>query len=133
MQNSKMKKAPAPPKVPCGSCPYRRDVPSGIWSAEEYEKLPLYDGETWEQSLGLFMCHQGDGCLCGGWILTHDREHLLALRLHEVDEAVWSYNPGTSVFQSGAEAMAHGVRDIMHVSPEAQRKIAGLIKLRGEG
>lgn len=29
-----------PPKVPCGTCPYRRDVPAGIWHGEEYAKLP---------------------------------------------------------------------------------------------
>lgn len=24
---------------PCETCPYRRDVPSGVWSADEYRKL----------------------------------------------------------------------------------------------
>ena len=45
-------------KVPCGSCPYRRDVPSGIWEQHEYDKLPEYDGQTWEQNPALFLCHQ---------------------------------------------------------------------------
>lgn len=121
-----MNDLPAPPSVPCGSCPYRRDVPSGIWHSEEYQKLPLYDGETWEQSPALFMCHQNDGCLCGGWLLSHDRNHLLALRLHVVDDSVWDYDPGIDVFSSGAAAMAHGLKDIDNIGPEAQRKIAGL-------
>ncbi|MFD7961193.1 DUF6283 family protein [Streptomyces zaomyceticus] len=38
---------PAP--RPCASCPYRRDVPSGVWSRGDYVKLPLYDGPTWTQ------------------------------------------------------------------------------------
>jgi hypothetical protein len=57
-------------------------VPSGIWAAEEYDKLPLYDGETFEQAPHLFMCHQRDGSLCGGWLACHDPHELLALRLH---------------------------------------------------
>jgi hypothetical protein len=33
---------PPAPK-PCESCPYRKDVPSGVWSEGEYRKLPQYD------------------------------------------------------------------------------------------
>lgn len=39
----------AAPK-PCASCPYRRDVPEGVWHPEEYSKLRAYDGSTGEQS-----------------------------------------------------------------------------------
>ena len=122
---------PTPPKVPCGSCPYRRDVPSGIWDKAEYDKLPQYDGETMGQNPSLFMCHQKDGCLCGGWLLTHDRNHLLALRLNPVDASVRDYNPGIEVFSSGAEACAHGLRDINKPTDEAIRKIHGIEKLHG--
>ena len=81
-------KAKAPP-VPCGSCPYRKDVPSGIWAKSEYDKLPRYDGETWEQDPKAFMCHQRDGCLCGGWLACHSPRHLLALRLdRDIDPSV---------------------------------------------
>ena len=121
---------PKPPKVPCGSCPYRKDVPAGRWAREEYEKLPLYDGETWEQPFGLFMCHQRDGCLCGGWLMTHDRDHLLALRITPVDESTWEYAPNVEVFASGAEAAAHGISGIEDPSPEAKRKMAGLLRQR---
>lgn len=121
---------PKPPKVPCGTCPYRKDVPSGIWAAEEYEKLPLYDGETWEQSAKVFMCHQKDGCLCGGWLMTHDPQHLLALRMHRVDPSAFDYHPDVEVFSSGFEACQHGMKDYAHPSPEAERKIAGLVKKR---
>jgi hypothetical protein len=129
-----MTAAPKPPKVPCGSCPYRKDVPPGIWEAVEYGKLPAYDGETWEQAaqgaFALFMCHQNDGRLCGGWLLTHPREHLLALRLHKVDPSVWTYGPDVEVFGSGAAAAAHGLSGIDEPPPEAARKIAGLLRKR---
>ncbi|MFG6083753.1 DUF6283 family protein [Paracoccus litorisediminis] len=121
----------SPPKVPCGSCPYRKDVPPGIWAAEEYEKLPLYDGETWEQSPALFMCHQRDGCLCGGWLMAHDRDQLLALRIsRNLSPEVWTYNPEVEVWESGAAAAEHGKAGIDNPSREAQRKIDGLIRSR---
>ena len=48
-----------PAKSPCGSCPYRQDVPSGVWAASEYEKLPAYDApETFMQPPGLFIREQ---------------------------------------------------------------------------
>ena len=78
------------------------------------------------------MCHQRDGCLCGGWLMTHDRDHLLALRFngHRLDKSVWNYAPDVAVFSSGAEAAAHGVAEIENPSPAATRKINGLVKQR---
>lgn len=124
-----------PAARPCGSCPYLKSTPSGLWAAEEYEKLPRYDGPTHEQPTGVFMCHQRDGCLCGGWLLTHDRNNLLALRFaavfrSQIDDSVWTYNPeGVEVFASGQEACDHGLRDIDEPGPEAQRIMRGLTKL----
>ena len=127
-----MSDLPKPPKVPCGTCPYRKDVPSGVWERSEYEKLVAYDGDTPQQlqneAFGLFMCHQRDGCLCGGWLLTHDRDHLLALRMNPVDDSVWDYNPGTPVHPSGKAAHDHGVKEIDAPSPAARKKIDGLIR-----
>lgn len=130
-----MSKPPKPPKKPCGTCPYRRDVPPGVWHADEYAKLPNYDGSIMEQlvqdAVGLFMCHQRDGCLCGGWLVTHGAENLLALRLHSVDLSAFDYAPGVPCFESGAEAAAHGISGIDDPPEEARRKIAGLLKLKG--
>lgn len=125
-----MRRLIAPPKRPCGSCPYRRDVPSGIWAAEEYAKLPAYDRETWAQPPGLFMCHQKDGCLCGGWLAAHGTRKLLALRIHAhlLDPGVWTYEPGVPVFGSGAEAAAYGTAEIERPGARARRKIDGLIR-----
>jgi hypothetical protein len=76
------------------------------------------------------MCHQRDGCLCGGWLLTHDRNHLLALRFNKVDPSVWDYAPDVEVFASGAEAAEHGKTEIKKPSIQAKRKIKGLVKHR---
>lgn len=123
---------PKPPKRPCGSCPYRRDVPSGVWEAEEYAKLVEYDRETWAQPVSLFMCHQRDGCLCGGWVQTHDVANLLALRLHRVDPSTFDYESDVPCFESGAAAALHGQRDIENPGPEALALMAKISPLVGE-
>ncbi|EPX78101.1 hypothetical protein Salmuc_03447 [Salipiger mucosus DSM 16094] len=107
-------------------------MPSGIWHRSEYEKLTTYDGETWEQNPAVFLCHQKDGCLCGGWLLTHDPRELLALRLHRQDVApeTFEYNSDVEVFASGKEAHDHGVRDLDQPSREAWRNMEGLKRLR---
>lgn len=64
----------------CSSCPYRRDVPAGIWHADEYEKLRAYDRDTSEQPMAPFLCHQQDGTLCAGWVAVHGM-NLLGLRV----------------------------------------------------
>jgi Family of unknown function (DUF6283) len=131
-------KAPlkAPP-VPCGSCPYRRDVPSGIWARHEYNKLPAYDGSTTEQCRVIeqagrvFMCHQRTGNICGGWLACHDPMELLALRLaRNVDPAVFEYTTDVPIFASGAEAREHGLRDYKNPEAKARRMIDGLKRKR---
>lgn len=118
---------PAP--RPCESCPYRRDCPSGVWAPEEYDKLPTYDGETWEQNPRLFQCHQaeresGRARLCAGWVACHNGEELLALRMtRQLDkddlQASMRYKTDVPVFESGAAAAAHGMRDREEPSDEA--------------
>lgn len=121
-----------PAAAPCKSCPYRKDVPSGVWAAHEYQKLPLYDGETWEQSPALFFCHQQDGHLCAGWLGCHDQQHLLALRLHEaaVSQLAWEYHSPVELFASGAEAAAHGMKDIASPGQRASEMISRLAAKR---
>lgn len=111
-------------KAPCKSCPYRRDVPSGLWHEDEYDKLPNYDGSIVDQAMNgatsVFMCHQQDGRLCAGWVAAHNSE-LLALRLrgHEIESSVWDYKSPVPVFPSGKEAADHGKRDIATPSTTA--------------
>lgn len=125
---------PAP--NPCPSCPYRRDVPSGVWSTREYEKLPQYDGPTWEQSPRLFQCHQNEresnqARLCAGWVGCHGGEELLALRIAASNRtmaedhirASMRYTTTVPLWPSGAAAAEHGTRDIDHPSEAASEMI----------
>lgn len=127
----------APRRHPCPSCPYRRDVPSGIWDASEYTKLAGYDGDVPEQAAagatGLFHCHQRTGELCAGWVGCHDMENNLAIRMHaaRVDlDAVQSYVSPVPLFASGREAAEHGKRDLTRPSEAACRKIGQLMRQR---
>jgi hypothetical protein len=111
-----------PTPRPCASCPYRRDVPPGIWASEEYAKLPPYDEPTPFQPTGVFQCHQRDfdadeANVCAGWAGCHDGDELLSLRIAAMDgtmtvedvEAVRDYVSPVPLFSSGAEAAAHGL------------------------
>lgn len=125
---------PRPSAAPCGSCPYRRDVPAGIWHPDEYAKLPGYDGETGDQAAagasGLFMCHQNDGHLCAGWAGCHDTGHLLALRLHRVHPSTFNYTSPVPLFASGAEAAAHGLAGVAEPCARARQAIGKLQRRR---
>ncbi len=123
-------------KAPCKTCPYRRDVPSGLWAKEEYAKLKLYDGTTGEQlekgAVAVFDCHQRDGMMCAGWIATHDARHLLALRLSaaKIDPSVFTYTTSVPVFKSGTAAAKHGMRDIKKPGVAARNAIQRLSRKR---
>lgn len=125
-------KPPAP--HPCGSCPYRRDVASGVWHQEEYEKLPRYDGPTGEQPPRMFMCHQQDGCLCAGWTATHDMEESLGFRIAAAEgritdiDAVLDYETTTPLFDTGAEAAEHGLANLLAPDEKARRTIDKLVE-----
>lgn len=123
----------SPAKAPCKTCPYRKDVPSGVWAANEYAKLPEYDAPTWAQPPGIFLCHQRDGCLCAGWLgchLKNPRGHeLLSMRFdNNVDPAAFNYVSPVPLFKSGAAAAKHGMRAINRPSARAKRAVARLTK-----
>lgn len=121
---------PCPSKAPCGTCPYRRDVPSGVWAAEEYHKLPRYDNETWAQPMALFFCHQNDGHLCAGWVGSHDTDHLLSMRMHQVAPETFDYVSPIPLFASGADAARHGLADVDRPSAPALTAIGKLERKR---
>lgn len=110
----------SPLPSPCGSCPYRRDVASGIWDDSEYLRLPSYDEPTAFQPPYVFLCHQKTGNLCAGWCGTHDMVENLGLRIAaaterislEVMQAAFDYKTDVPLFASGREACDHGLRDI---------------------
>jgi hypothetical protein len=115
-------------------------VPSGVWDASEYVKLPEYDGETFDQPVGAFMCHHKDGAVCAGWLGYGDPTRLLAARIGvmtgQLDPSVMDYKTDVPLFSSGAEAAAHGMRDIRHPSEdaeEAMRKIVVTRSVVGDG
>jgi hypothetical protein len=100
----------------------------------------LYDGGTGEQAakgaFGVFVCHQGDGKLCAGWAAVHGNRDCLALRLAasldpDVDvSAVLGYATDVPLWGSGAEAAAHGRRDIEEPSPAACETVAKVAAVR---
>lgn len=122
-------KGPAP--WPCASCPYRKDVPSGVWSDEEYDKLPRYDLPTADQPPSVFTCHQGNGRLCSGWVGCHDMLESMGMRmsilhgtLSRADyEAALDYSSPVELFESGEAAAEHGRAEIEIPGAGARRTI----------
>ncbi|MFE6966902.1 DUF6283 family protein [Agromyces sp. NPDC057679] len=123
-----------PRKTPCASCPYRTGVASGIWHPEEYEKLVRYDGETFEQPVQTFMCHQGEGDVCSGWLGHADPSELLAVRIGimrgDLHPECADYTTDVPLFSSGAEAADHGLRDLQEPGEKAISTIDKLVRLR---
>lgn len=124
-----------PARAPCRSCPYRRDVPAGVWAAEEYDKLWRYDGSISDQAfngaLGLFFCHQRDGRLCAGWVGCHDMTDNLAVRLHGIAPEAFDYESHIPLFGSGHDAADHGMNGIDRPDEVARRMVARLAKKLG--
>lgn len=129
-----------PRKSPCASCPFRRDVPSGVWAESEYDKLPAYDGTTGDQAmagaLGAFLCHNDpDRSICAGWAALSSTE-TLALRLaasmdRDVDvDACLDYTTDVPLFASGAEAAEHGKAEIQAPSEKASQVIGKVVRVR---
>lgn len=134
---------PAP--RPCVSCPYRRDVPSGVWDFAEYEKLRAYDGDTSVQAPRLFQCHQNDADstgrrMCAGWVGCHGGRELLALRLALIQERISgrtfevaaAYESATPLFASGAAAADHGQRGIEKPGTDAQHAMRNVARSRSD-
>jgi hypothetical protein len=127
-----------PTPRPCASCPYRCDVPSGVWAASEYEKLREYDLPTQQQPMGVFLCHQDAGAVCAGWAGCHDGAHLLALRLAicagridaETLDAILDYESPVPLFESGNAAADHGEAHILDPDGAAVNAIAKIARRR---
>lgn len=129
-------KPPAP--RPCESCPYRQDVPSGVWHSDEYLKLSAYDRPTAEQPTAVFLCHQQNGRVCGGWAGCHDGDQLLALRFAgmfdslpvETAEAIRGYESPVALWPSGASAAEHGLVGVESPGADAQHLMGKLSRQR---
>ncbi|WP_194913210.1 DUF6283 family protein [Catenulispora rubra] len=136
-----------PAQKPCAFCPYRQDCPSGVWSAEDYAKLPEYDKPTLFQPQKLFQCHLREPGApgrraCGGWAACHNKQSgeyaLLALRIApfllppETVTAIMEYESPIEVFSTGLEAALHGVRDIANPSEQARSAIDKVLRARSD-
>lgn len=120
-------------KNPCTTCPYRKDVPSGVWAQEEYEKLRDYDREDERMALATFLCHQstvaGRNMACKGWVMVH-RESVavrVACAKGQLDYRTCFEETDVELYESGNAAADAGERQIKRPGREAQ---AAMFKLK---
>lgn len=122
------------PKRACGSCPYHRDTPSGVWAADHYQLLATYDEQPGQTpALATFHCHQenatGRPTVCRGWLSTH-RDSVavrLALCMGKLQPADVPTQPEPDYYGTGTEASLAGLAEIDAPSPEAQRLMDKLL------
>jgi hypothetical protein len=128
--------------APCGSCPYRRDTPPGVWDASEYLKLREYAGGVDHRDgvphLGIFLCHQthvlGYETVCRGW-LTVEQESLavrLAMCRGDVTPEQVHAEPLVPLYATGEEACAAGLAGVGEPSAAAERVMRQL-RRKGAG
>lgn len=129
--------------VPCAACPYRKNAPSGMWDAAEYQKLPEYDLPTALQPMATFLCHDADRehVLCRGWAEVHgDQERgceLLSLRIAAslgiLDPALFPVAcSGVPLHKSGLAACKAGLKAVRRPGANAIRMIDKLRKKHPE-
>lgn len=120
---------------PCSSCPYRRDVPSGIWAREEYEKLRAYDDNN---VFGVFLCHHSPSmdrdAVCRGWLVVHADS--VAVRLAVCQGIIRREDYGrpcdTPLYKTGNAAANAGIKGIKRPGIKARRAIDKLIAKRAK-
>lgn len=82
----------------------------------------------------MFHCHQGDGDVCSGWLGHRDPIDLLAVRIGlmdgRLDSSCAEYSTTVPLFASGAEAAAHGMRDMRAPAPAAVDAIRKIVHVR---
>jgi hypothetical protein len=52
--------------TPCAKCPYRKDAPLALWSADEFKQLLATEDDLLGATYG---CHNNDGTVCRGWFI----------------------------------------------------------------
>jgi len=114
---------------PCATCPYRKDVPSGIWHKTEYEKLREYDNLE-NPALALFLCHQSPDRACKGWVMQDCIAVRLAVIWGELNPATCFSEPKVPLYRTGNEAADAGERGISKPNKEARKAIDKLRKQR---
>lgn len=123
------------PELPCSSCPYRKDTPSGVWHYDEYEKLRAYDIEYAKTGwLSTFLCHHSldteQDTVCRGWLSVHCDS--IAVRLAILRGAVTAEEAyahvSVDLYASGNEAADAGQKNIEQPDEKARRIVEKLSK-----
>lgn len=116
----------------CPSCPYLKATPLGVWHAEEYARLAVYDEETHVQAIegvGLFGCHRDDGTLCRGWVRVHGEDAFamrMALAQGAVDAAeMRTACEGQETYATAAEVISANAE---HAAKPVQGKAATMVR-----
>lgn len=118
---------------PCGSCPYRKDTPPGVWHPDEYAKLPAWDNPM-EMHAGVFMCHQSalgqKDSACRGWFEVHHEN--VGVRMAAAARLTVAQREPTKIplYASGAEACAAGMRGVRRPNAAAKSLIGKITKAR---
>lgn len=117
---------------PCSTCPYRRDTPPGIWSRDEYEKLPKYDEGHDPPAFGVFLCHHtnstGVDTVCRGWLAVHADSIAVRLGLMTGQLTMKQVDAPCRVelYGSGTEAAVFGINGIKRPGRAAVRAMRRL-------
>lgn len=117
---------------PCASCPYRKDTPAGVWSAEEYKKLPAWDEQAYMG--GVFLCHHSATAkrdsVCRGWLEVHHRNFSVRLGYSRIDPTNLKEPTDVPLYSSGAEACRAGLRGVRKPTKAAILTINKLTRAR---
>jgi hypothetical protein len=125
--------------APCTTCPYRRDVPAGIWAREEYLKLPGYDRQPFGgvESLATFHCHQepeiGKPTVCRGWLSVHADSVAVRIArfqglITKEDMATIPIHAEPNLYSTGADACRAGLKGVRRPGKKARSAIEKLKK-----
>lgn len=118
---------------PCSSCPYAKPTPPGLWAADEYRKLPAYDGVLPQP---VFLCHHSKlgrpETLCRGWVAVHADSNSVRLAVIEgqIDPALPWEPVDVDLYRSGLDAAEGGLAGIDDPTPAAQAAIDRLVRAR---
>ena len=110
-------------KSPCGSCPYRKDAPLGLWHPAEFDNLLKQDGN--EMQGAAFGCHATikaeNPSVCAGWLLDQKKRGIpsIQLRLHlmQNSEALQCLEE----VNSGGHELYDSIREMVEANEELGR------------
>lgn len=69
-------------KTPCDQCPWRRDLPTGVFPAKAFK---LSAPTSYDAAMSSFACHMSGmekgGATCAGFLLSYGAIHNIAVRI----------------------------------------------------